>query len=124
MTDMKFVRLASRPRRDLARGFSYSMGCFGEANEAHAGLSGYAVHDVGEAVGRLDERMGVAGARCASRRLGGRDPVMYLAVYEGVRVGTGPDGEDLFRPARLVATRKTREIASAADALAWLESVS
>jgi len=121
---MKFVRLASRPRRDLVRGFSYSMGCFGDAAEAHDGLSGYAVHDAAEAIELLDERMSVAGARCASRRLGGRDPVMYLAVYEGVRVGTGPDGEDLFRPARLVATRKTREIASAADALAWLGSVS
>jgi hypothetical protein len=120
---MKFVRICSRPRRDLARGFSYSMGCFGDASEAHAGLSGYEVHDAAEAVELLDERMSVAGARCASRRLGGRDPVMYLAVFEGARVGTGPDGEDLFRPSRLVATRKTREIPSAADALAWLESV-
>lgn len=120
-----FIRTCSRPRRDLARGFSYSMGCFGDAAEAHAGLSGYSLdRGVEDAVEALSERMGAAGRfgikrtvafeRRPHRRIAS-DCLMCVAVYEGAEVGTGPDGEELFRPARLVAAFKTREIRDAAD---------
>ena len=128
-----FVRTCSRPRRDLDRGFSYSMGEFGNPDEAHAGLSGYSLDSGTEdAVEALAERMGVSGrfvsrqtvalGRKTHRRVAA-DVVMYVAVFEGSDVGTGPDGEELFRPARLVAAWKTRDVADAADLVAKIEAL-
>lgn len=114
-----FLRCNARPRRDLARGYSYSMGCFGDETEAHAGLSGYSLdRGVEDAVQALADRMGVSGtfANKASRHARLRaSAVMYVTLWEGSCRGTGPDGEDLFRPARIVASWKTSEIRDAAD---------
>lgn len=121
-----FIRVNARPRRDLDRGFSYSMGCFGDESEAHAGLSGYSLDlGVGQAVSDLHERMGVSGcftSQRGHRRVRG-DRVMYVTIFEGRDVGTGPDGEELFRPTRIVASWKTREIASVADLLERLAAM-
>ena len=128
-----FVRTCSRPRRDLARGFSYSMGAWGDDEQAHEGLSGYSLdRGVEDAVEALAERMGVSGRFGAKRTVAferrphrriAADCLMFVAVYEGTEVGTGPDGEELFRPARLVATFKTREIRDAADLLERLAAL-
>jgi hypothetical protein len=121
-----FLRTCSRPRRDLDRGFSYEMGCFGDAERAHEGLSGYSLdRGTEDAVEALASRMGVAGRferRGAHRRVAG-DAVMFVAVFEGRDVGTGPDQEELFRPSRIVATFKTRELAGAADLVTRLAAL-
>lgn len=114
--DKLFIRVGSHPESDLARGYSYSMGAFGEEEEAHAGLSGYSLrrYDVIDAVAQLDKRMGISGD------FGGP---MFVTVYEGRDVGMGPDGEDLFRPSRIIASFRTSEIKSRLhllDALARL----
>lgn len=130
---MMFLRTNARPLRDLDRGHSFAMGCFGDASEAHAGLSGYSLDSGVEcAVDALAERMGVSGKfgckrttafeRRPHRRVAG-DAVMFVTVYEGSDVGTGPDGEDLFRPSRIVASWKTRDIKDAADLLARLAAL-
>lgn len=118
-----FVRVNTRPRRDLARGFSYSMGCFGDSTEAHEGLSGYGISHRGVvgAVSDLDERMSVAGRRSARGRV--QDPVCYVTVYRGTCVGNGPDGEELFRPSEIVASFKCRELTSAEDLVARLAAL-
>src|SRR5690606_39060131 len=97
-------------------GYSYSMGAFGDESEAHAGLSGYSFRSYGviDAVAQLDKRMGVVGL-CADD--------VFVTVYEGRDVGMGPDGEDLFRPSRIIASFRTSEIRSRLhllDALAKL----
>ena len=128
-----FVRTCSRPRRDLARGYSYAMGCFGDEEQAHNGLSGYSLdRGVEDAVEALAERMGIAGrfesrmtvafGRRPHRRVAG-DALMYVAVYEGAEVGEGPDGEELFRPARLVASWKTRDVRDVADMMERLAAL-
>lgn len=121
-----FVRTCSRPRRDLARGYSYSMGEFGNEEQAHTGLSGYSLdRGTEDAVEALAERMGVSGRferRGAHRRIAA-DAVTYVAVYEGRDAGTGPDGEELFRPSRLVAAWKTREIAGVEEVLERLAAL-
>jgi hypothetical protein len=113
---MFFVRTNARPSNDLARGYSYSMGCFGDEAEAHAGLSGYGLEGGVEcAVEALDARMGVSG------RFG--DSVMFVTVFEGYRVGAGPDGEDLFAPRAIVASWETTEIRDASDLLERLAAL-
>lgn len=114
--DKLFIRVNTHPESDLARGYSYSMGCFGDESEAHEGLSGYSFRSYGviDVVARLDERMGISGD------FGGP---MFVTVYEGRDVGMGPDGEDLFRPSRIIASFRTSEIKSRLhllDALAKL----
>mgnify|MGYP003421315409 CR=1 FL=1 len=128
-----FVRTCSRPRRDLARGYSFAMGCFGDEEQAHDGLSGYSLdRGTEDAVEQLGARMGVAGRFSSKRTVAferrphrrvASDALMFVAVYEGADVSTGPDGEELFRPARLVATWKTREIRDAADLIQKIESL-
>lgn len=128
---MMFLRTCSRPRRDLARGYSYEMGCFGDAEHAHAGLSGYSL-DRGDAIEALAERMGVSGRFSVKRTVAfdrrphrrvANDAVMFVSVFEGSEVGTGPDGEELFRPSRIVATFRTTEIKDAADLVAKLAAI-
>lgn len=97
-----FVRVGSKPEEDLRRGVSYPMGQFGEPDVAHEGLSGYRATDIDEideALARLHDRMGIEGPY-ADRT--GRLVPMFVSVYEGIEVGTGPDGESLFRPSRLI----------------------
>lgn len=118
MTKRLYVRVCSRPMRDLARGYSYRMGCFGDEDQAEAGLSGYEIGDrvdaecIEIAVEELHERMGVVGPLAPSARLRGRDRVSYLAIFEGVDRGGGPDGEALFHPTKLVNKIATRDIRS------------
>ena len=114
-----FIRVNARPRRDLERGYSYTMGCFGDESEAHAGLSGYSLgfRGVRGAVEELDARMGVKGEFLADGKLAKRRKyaVMFVTVFRGRYVGEGPDGEELFEPSAIVASWKTREIASVED---------
>lgn len=101
---MLFVRVASHPLSDLRRGYSYSMGAFGDEDQAHGGLSGYSCIDgLEEALERLDDRMGIVGYPCR----------MWVCVYEGGDRGVGPDREDLFAPSRLVCAIDTRAVDSA-----------
>jgi hypothetical protein len=103
-----FIRTNSAPESDLARGYSYSMGEFGNEDEAHAGLSGYSLDSgVEDAIERLDARMGVSG------RFG--SATMFVTVFEGSPCGPGPDGEDLFAPSAIVASFDTTSIKDAAD---------
>ncbi len=128
-----FIRTCSRPRRDLDRGFSYAMGEFGNPDEAHAGLSGYSLdRGIEDAVDALAARMGVSGAFSSKRTVAfDRRPhrrvaaatAMFVAVFEGSEVGTGPDGEELFRPSRLVATFRTTSIKDSADLAAKLAAI-
>lgn len=120
-----FIRVNRRPRRDLARGYSYSMSAFGDEGQAHAGLSGYGLaYGVEHAVEQLDERMGVSGARSRTDKRGRVRPVVvYVTLFEGGEVGTGPDGEELFRPSRVVASWRTRDLAGPADLLARLAAL-
>lgn len=121
-----FIRTCSRPRRDFARGYSYSMGEFGNEEQAHAGLSGYSLdRGIEDAVAALAERMGISGRfsvkethfeRRPHRRVKD-DAVMFVTLFEGADVGRGPDGEELFRPSRIVASWKTRELAGVEDLL-------
>lgn len=105
---MMFLRTNSQPAADLDRGYSYSMGEFGNEDEAHAGLSGYSLDSgVEDAIERLDARMGVSG------RFG--TVAMFVTVFEGSIRGTGPDGEDLFAPSVIVASFETTSIKDAAD---------
>ena len=129
---MKFIRVNARPLRDLARGYSYPMGAFGDESEAHAGLSGYSLADgVEYAVERLDERMGVSGRFTSRETAHGRrahrhvaeNTVMYVTLFEGRRVGTGPDGEDLFAPSAIVASWRTTEIAGQDDLVTKIEAL-
>src|SRR5690606_20297156 len=89
-------------------------------SEAHAGLSGYSLgfRGVRGAVEALDDRMGVKGAFTADGKLRKyrAEAVMFVTVFRGRYVGEGPDGEELFEPSAIVASWKTREIASV-DAL-------
>lgn len=111
-----FLRTNSQPAADLDRGYSYSMGEFGNEDEAHAGLSGYSLDSgVEDAIDRLDARMGVSG------RFG--KATMFVTVFAGSRVGTGPDGEDLFVPASIVASFETTSIKDAADLVAKLAAI-
>lgn len=97
-----FVRIGSRPISDLRRGYSYTAGAFGDRGQAHAGLSGYSVTDRGYrgALDELDQVMGVGGASA------GGGP-RHVTLFAGRTVGTGPDGEELFRPTRIIATLRT-----------------
>ena len=99
--DKLFFRVALRPRTDLKRGYSYSMGSFGDESQAHAGLSSYSVQDFGVvgALEKLDERMGLTGDG-------------YFVVLEGIHVGTGPDMEDLCRARSIVFQKKLSKIKS------------
>src|SRR5690606_34275820 len=83
---------------------------------AHEGLSGYSfrIYGVVGAVAQLDKRMGVVG-------LGADD--VFVTVFKGRDVGTGPDMEDLFEPHEIIASFRTSEIKSRLhllDALAKL----
>ena len=111
-----FLRTNSAPESDLARGYSYSMGEFGNEDEAHAGLSGYSLDSGAEdAIERLDARMGISG------RFG--TVTMFVTVFAGSDRGTGPDGEDLFAPAAIVASFETTSIKDAADLAAKLAAL-
>lgn len=124
--DTLFIRVNSRPRRDLARGYSYSMGCFGDESEAHEGLSGYSLGGgVEDAVVELDDRMGVSGEFTSDGLLARYRPhaLMFVTVYRGRYVGQGPDGEDLFEPHEIVASWKTREIEDADDLIERLAAL-
>lgn len=108
MTNL-FVRIGQKPEDDLRRGFSYAMGAFGDSDQAHVGLSGYEAvsgdeADLRTALQRLSKRMGLSGYY--SDPSGRRYP-MFVTVYEGLYVGTGPDSEDLFAPKRLVVAVPT-----------------
>lgn len=108
-----FLRIGSHPAADLARGYSYSMGCFGEESEAHAGLSGYSLdRGVEQAVADLADRMGISGL---FRSQGGEVVRMFVTLFEGRDVGTGPDQEELFAPRAIVASWDTRELAGVED---------
>jgi hypothetical protein len=109
------------------------MGAWGDDEQAHAGLSGYSLdRGVEDAIEALDSRMGVSGRfgvkrtvafeRRPHRRIAS-DAVMYVAVYAGAEVGTGPDGEELFRPSRLVAAWKTRDLRGAQDVVERLAAI-
>ena len=109
------------------------MGEFGNEEQAHAGLSGYSLdRGTEDATTDIADRMGVSGKfqcretvafeRKAHRRVAS-DAVMYVAVYEGTDVGRGPDGEELFRPSRIVASWKTRDIRDAADIVSRLAAL-
>ena len=126
MVYMKFIRINSRPRRDLARGFSYSMGEFGNPDEAHAGLSGYSLESGTEdACEQLEARMGFGarGNRASRHARLRRSAVCFVTLWEGTCVGTGPDGEDLFRPTAIVRSWRTTEIRDAADLAAKIETL-
>ncbi len=111
-----FLRTNSAPESDLVRGYSYSMGEFGNEDEAHAGLSGYSLDSGAEdAIERLDARMGISG------RFG--TVTMFVTVFAGSDRGTGPDGEDLFAPAAIVASFETTSIKDAADLAAKLAAL-
>lgn len=110
--DRLFFRAALRPKTDLKRGYSYSMGNFGDESEAHADSSSYAVQDLG-VVGtleKLDERMGLRGEG-------------YFVVLDGVYVGAGPDMEALCRPRSIVFQKKLSKIRSLDSLLADLANV-
>lgn len=111
----RFIRVNSHPVEDLARGYSYSMGEFGNEEQAHAGLSGYSLDGGVEcAVEELDARMGVSGAFPCQ---------MFVSVFEGYDRGTGPDGEDLFAPTAILASFDTREIKDVSDLLTRLAAL-
>jgi hypothetical protein len=107
-----FFRVALKPKTDLKRGYSYSMGMFGDESEAHAGLSSYAVQYSGVegALESLNNRMGLVGEG-------------YFVVLDGVHVGTGPDMEDLCRPQSIVFQKKLSKIRSFDSLLADLARV-
>ena len=107
-----FVRIGSRPQADLERGYSYSMGCFGDESEAHPGLSAYAVDTwtLEGALVELHERMGIVGSYADNAT--GAECEMFVCVFRGTRVGMGPDSEDLCRPDALVFAIDTRSASS------------
>lgn len=104
-----FVRIGSRPAKDLARGYSYAMGCFGDESQAERGLSSCSLDrgPLADVVATLHERMGVIGAYVDHET--GAECAAFLCVFEGADVGTGADGEDLCRPSRLVCKVDTRK---------------
>lgn len=100
-----FARIATRPKTDLNRGYSRPMG--ETSGPAHAGLSGYGLDERGglrEALKSLDNRMGIFGEY---RTQQDRTVPMRVAIYSGVEVGKGPDSEELFRPNKLLTSRRT-----------------
>lgn len=129
----RFIRVNARPRRDLARGYSYSMGCFGDEDQAHPGLSGYSLdRGLEDACRALAERMGVSGRFAAKatwvldRRPHPRvrdDVLMFVTLWEGHYAGRGPDSEDLFRPTRIIASWKTRELRGVEDLIERLRAL-
>ena len=110
--DKLFFRVALRPKSDLRRGYSYSMGNFGDESQAHEGLSSYAVQDfsVNGAVEKLNERMGLIGDG-------------YFVVLEGTYVGAGPDMEALCRPRAIVFQKKLSKIKSVESLIADLAAI-
>lgn len=80
-----FIRSCSKPESDLARGYSYPFSEFGNEEQAHEGLSGF----------ELD---GGGAANLANYGF----VKQHIVIFEGHYVGKGPDGEDLFRPKRIV----------------------
>lgn len=99
-----FVRATHSPARDLRVQASAP---WGEPQARHAGLSGYQATPDGAA---LDETTwaDLEAARARVERYfrahtGGLPDGLGLVIYEGERVGGGPDGEDLFQATRLVA---------------------
>lgn len=112
-TDELFIRVGRFPERDLSRGYSYSMGEFGNEDQAHAGLSGYSLESgLVEAVSALDRRMGVSGRFTTPQ---GRAVPMFVTLFAGKLVGMGPDGEDLFRPSSIVGSWRTTEVRDVHD---------
>jgi hypothetical protein len=110
-----YVRIASNPKADLYRGYSYSMGAFGNESQAHDGLSGYSTFVRGglrAALLKLDRRMGIVGPYLDHT---GTENPMYVAVYAGQLVGDGPDEEELFRPKKLIYYTRTTTETTAPD---------
>lgn len=99
--DRLFFRVALKPKSDLKRGYSYTMGNFGDESEAHEGLSSYAVQDFGVvgALEKLNDRMGLTGEG-------------YFVVLDGVYVGVGPDMDALCKPKSIVFQKKLSKIKS------------
>jgi len=107
-----FIRAATNPAADLVRGYSYSMGEFGNEDEAHAGLSSYSLDELtlDGALEQLHDRMQIVGAWTDNAT--GEAVDAFVCVLRGRSVGVGPEGEALCAPAELVCAVNTREVAS------------
>lgn len=108
-----FVRLATRPALDLKRGFSYTMGAFGDPSQAHEGLSSYRIpafirgNDIAGIKDVFDRESIEQALESLSDYFGGFPDGMRLVLVEGGDRGVGPDGENLVFPTKNVASWRT-----------------
>jgi len=106
-----YARIGSHPLSDLKRGYSYPMGEFGNEEQAHEGLSGYSITNMGitDALKRLDKRMGIWGKFIDKTN---KEAKMFVTIFIGSDRGRGVDGEDLFKPHKILINLLTSKFSS------------
>ena len=102
MSTRYFLRVTSHPEADMDRGISYQMGCFGDAEFAEPGLSGFRADGCG-----VDELAAYWSSRsCAHSRA-------MVVLFAGYERGVGSDLETCYGAKRVVRAWSVERLATA-----------